>query len=88
MTVAAPLIYSIVVIHYSFSSILSVHIIQTSSELRTIFKQNPSLKLPKSSRPPEYPFLPFVIGLMAAIDIDSAVLIKSLRLDDKANIPY
>jgi len=64
-TVAAPLTTIIASIHSSFSYKLVVHIIhEVSSDLIT-FQQNPSLKLPISSRPPPNPLEFLKIGLMS-----------------------
>lgn len=75
------------IIQASLSVNLEEHITHSGpSEVPTL-KQKPSLKLPKSERPPVYPFLVLIIGLISAMVSDLAVLANLLRLDDKAYNP-
>lgn len=84
------LIKAIIFIHEVFSTKDSQHIIQVTSfpfSRPLTLKQNPSLKFPKSSRPPENPFLVSITGLMLASANDLIVLVRSFLRDDKENIP-
>lgn len=83
-------IKAIIFIHSVFSTKESVHIIQVTSfplSRPLTLKQYPSLKFPKSSTPPEYPFLVSITGLMLSRANDLIVLVRSFLLEDKEKIP-
>jgi len=61
--------------------------IHDSSATEITLKQNPSLKLPISSRPPVKPFLVLIMGLMISMLKDFCVLVRSFRLEVRAKSP-